>query len=395
MGPLHGLRVIEMAGLGPAPFCAMLLADMGATVLRIDRAASADLGIDLGDDPRFDVLRRGRKSVALDLKKPEAVAAVKRLVARADVLIEGFRPGIMERLGLGPDELLAIRPSLVYGRMTGFGQDGPESARAGHDINYIALSGVLNMVGRQGSAPVPPLNLVGDFGGGAMFLAFGIMAALYERSHSNKGQVVDAAMVEGAAYLTAPLHGLAAMGLWNEERGTNILDSGAPWYDTYETADGKFVALGSIEHRFFGLLLAKLGIDPSTFPAQMDRDQWPVMRARFAEIFRSRTRDEWSEILGNDDTCVSPVLSMSEAPLHPHNVARATFIDIAGVVQPAPTPRFSRSRTDTPAAPARVGVGAEDTLLAWGLEAEDINILKNSGALQSVVEVTASQPKSV
>lgn len=382
MGPLHGLRVIEMAGIGPAPFCAMLLADMGATVLRVDRMSSAGLGIDLGEDPRFDVLRRGRKSIALDLKKPEAVAAVKRLVAGADVLIEGFRPGVMERLGLGPEELMAIRPSLVYGRMTGFGQDGPEAERAGHDINYIALSGVLNMIGRRGSAPVPPLNLVGDFGGGAMFLAFGVLAALYERNHSHKGQVVDAAMVEGAAYLSAPIYGLAALGLWSEERGANILDSGAPWYDSYETADGKFIALGSIEEKFFQSLLAKLGVPPSTFPQQMDRDNWPVMRSRFAEIFRSQTRSHWCEILGDDDTCVSPVLTLSEAPHHPHNVARGTFIDVAGVVQPAPAPRFSRSRPDAPEPAAPVGVDAEETLTGWGLTPGDIDALHDLGALR-------------
>jgi alpha-methylacyl-CoA racemase len=381
MGPLTGLRVVEMAGIGPAPFCAMLLADMGAEVVRIDRAARGDLGLDLGKEPRFDVLRRGRKSIALDLKKPAAVAATMRLIAQADVLIEGFRPGTMERLGLGPEQCLAINPKLVYGRMTGFGQDGPEASKAGHDINYIALSGVLSAIGRQGTAPVPPLNLVGDFGGGAMFLAFGVLAALFERGRSGSGQVVDAAMVDGSAYLSTAIHGMTALGLWQEELGTNILDSGAPWYDTYATSDGKFVAIGPVEHRFFNELLARLKIDPATFPAQFDRSRWPEMRKSFAEIFRTKTRDEWCQVMEGSDACFAPVLTISEAPQHPHNHMRHTFVDIAGVTQPAPAPRFSRSQAALPHPPPVIGANAQEILSEWGFAPHEIEELDETGAL--------------
>jgi alpha-methylacyl-CoA racemase len=381
MGPLNGLRVVEMAGIGPAPFCAMLLADMGAEIIRIDRTARGDLGLDLGKDPRFDVLRRGRKSIALDLKKPEAVEAAKRLIAQADVLVEGFRPGTMERLGLGPDECLSANPKLVYGRMTGFGQDGPEASRAGHDINYIALAGVLSTIGRKGTAPVPPLNLVGDFGGGAMFLAFGIVAALFECSRSGKGQVVDAAMVDGAAYLSTAIHGMKALSLWQEERGTNILDSGAPWYDTYATSDGKFIAIGPVEQRFFQELLVRLEIDPATFPGQFDRVRWPEMRERLAGVFKRKTRDQWCEVMQGSDACFAPVLTLSEAPLHPHNRVRDTFIDIEGVIQPAPAPRFSRSKTSIPHAPPVIGANADQTLGDWGFDPQEIAALRRSGAL--------------
>jgi alpha-methylacyl-CoA racemase len=381
MGPLNGLRVVEMAGIGPAPFCAMLLADMGAEVIRIDRTARGDLGLNLGSDPRFDVLRRGRKSIALDLKKPEAVAAAKKLIAQTDVLVEGFRPGTMERLGLGPEECLAANPKLVYGRMTGFGQEGPEAARAGHDINYIALSGVLSTIGRKDGAPVPPLNLVGDFGGGAMFLAFGIVTALFECGRSGKGQVVDAAMVDGAAYLSTAIHGMKALGLWREERGSNILDSGAPWYDTYATSDGKFVAIGPVEQRFFQELLSRLQIDLATFPEQFDRARWPEMRERFTEIFKSKTRDQWCAVMTGSDSCFAPVLTLSEAPLHPHNRTRDTFIDIEGVIQPAPAPRFSRSKTTIPHAPPVIGANADEVLNGWGFAPQDITALRKSGAL--------------
>ena len=381
MGPLNGLRVVEMAGIGPAPFCAMLLADMGAEIIRIDRTARGDLGLNLGSDPRFDVLRRGRKSIALDLKKPEAVAAAKKLIAQADVLIEGFRPGTMERLGLGPEECLSANPKLVYGRMTGFGQEGPEAARAGHDINYIALSGVLSTIGRKDGAPVPPLNLVGDFGGGAMFLAFGIVTALFECGRSGKGQVVDAAMVDGAAYLSTAIHGMKALGLWREERGSNILDSGAPWYDTYATSDGKFVAIGPVEQRFFQELLSRLQIDPATFPEQFDRARWPEMRERFTEIFKSKTRDQWCEVMTGSDACFAPVLTLGEAPLHPHNRTRNTFIDIEGVTQPAPAPRFSRSKTTIPHAPPLIGANADEVLNGWGFAPQEIAALRKSGAL--------------
>jgi len=385
MGPLKGLRVIEMAGIGPSPFCAMLLADMGADVLRIDRTARADLGLDLGHDPRFDLLRRNRKSVALDLKNPEGIAAAKRLIARADVLIEGFRPGTMERLTLAPAECLASNPGLVYGRMTGFGQEGPQASRAGHDINYIALSGVLSMIGRPDAPPVPPLNLVGDFGGGAMFLAFGVLAALFERNASGKGQVVDAAMVDGAAYLSTAIHGMMALGLWREGRGTNILDSGAPWYDAYETLDGKFIAIGPVEQRFFRELLARLGIDPSAFPEQFDRARWPEMRARFTQIFQTRTRDQWCEVMEGSDACFAPVLTPREAALHPHNAARSTFVEIAGVVQPAPAPRFNRSRTATPRPAPVIGGDADEALPDWGFSMDEIEALRASGALPESV----------
>jgi alpha-methylacyl-CoA racemase len=381
MGPLNGLRVVEIAGIGPAPFCAMLLADMGAEVIRIDRTARGDLGLDLGSDPRFDVLRRGRKSIALDLKKPEAVAAAKKLIAQADVLVEGFRPGTMERLGLGPEDCLAANPKLVYGRMTGFGQEGPEASRAGHDINYIALSGVLSTIGRKDAPPVPPLNLVGDFGGGAMFLAFGIVAALFECGRSGKGQVVDAAMVDGAAYLSTAIHGMRALGLWRDERGSNILDSGAPWYDTYATSDGKFVAIGPVEQRFFQELLSRLQINPATFPEQFDRARWPEMRERFTEIFKSKTRDQWCAVMTGSDSCFAPVLTLSEAPLHLHNRSRGTFIDIEGVTQPAPAPRFGRSKTTIPHAPPVIGANADEVLNGWGFAPQDIIALRESGAL--------------
>jgi alpha-methylacyl-CoA racemase len=381
MGPLKGLRVVEMAGIGPVPFCAMLLADMGAEVIRIDRKARGDLGLDLGEDPRFDVLRRGRKSIVLDLKNMEGVATAKRLIAKADVVIEGFRPGTMERLGLGPDEFSRSNPRLVYGRMTGFGQEGPEAARAGHDINYIALAGVLSTIGRKGTAPVPPLNLIGDFGGGAMFLAFGIVAALFECSHSGKGQVVDATMVDGAAYLSTPIHGMKALGMWQEELGTNILDSGAPWYDTYATSDGKFIAIGSVEQRFFQELLARMAIDPATMPGQFDRARWPEMRERFTDVFKSKSREQWCEVMQGADACFAPVLTLSEAPLHPHNRTRNTFIDIEGVIQPAPAPRFSRSQTTIPHGPPVIGANADEILDGWGFEPHEISALRDAGAL--------------
>ncbi|MET0408238.1 MAG: CaiB/BaiF CoA-transferase family protein [Hyphomicrobium sp.] len=381
MGPLTGLRVVEMAGIGPAPFCAMLLADMGAEIVRIDRTARADLGLDLGSDPRFDLLRRGRKSIALDLKKSDAIAATMRLIAQADVLIEGFRPGTMERLGLGPDECLMANPKLVYGRMTGFGQTGPEASRAGHDINYIALSGVLSAIGRKGAAPVPPLNLVGDFGGGAMFLAFGVLAALFERGRSGKGQVVDAAMVDGSAYLSTAIHGMTALGLWQEGLGSNILDSGAPWYDTYATSDDKFVSIGPVENRFFAELLVRLKIDPGNFPTQHDRSRWPDMRNRLTEIFRTRTRDEWCEVFEGSDACFAPVLTLSEAPQHPHNRVRETFVDIAGVTQPGPAPRFSRSQTALPHAAPVIGANAQEILRDWGFSPDELDGLRQSGAL--------------
>ncbi len=378
-GPLAGIRVIEVAGIGPGPFCAMMLADMGADVLRVDRTGPADLGLPV--DARFSVLDRGRRSVALDLKNPAAVAAVKRLVAEADALVEGFRPGVMERLGLGPDACLAVNPRLVYGRMTGWGQDGPMAAAAGHDINYIALAGVLHSIGRRGGAPVPPLNLVGDFGGGGMYLAFGIVCALLEAGRSGRGQVVDAAMVDGAASLAAAVFGLRAMGIWNDERGDNILDSGAPWYDVYETQDGRYVAIGAIEARFYADLLRLTGLDGEALPPQRDKARWGELRARLTEVFKQKTREEWCRILEGSDVCFAPVLSLTEAPAHPHNRARGTFVEVEGVVQPGPAPRFSRTPAAIQRPPARPGEHTEEALHDWGFTADDLAALRAQGAL--------------
>ncbi|HEX4080191.1 MAG TPA: CaiB/BaiF CoA-transferase family protein [Rhizomicrobium sp.] len=332
MGPLAGVRVVEFAGIGPGPFAAMLLSDMGAEVIRIDRKG--------GRVPRKDeVTCRGRRAIALDMKKLEAVGAALKLIERTDALIEGFRPGVMERLGVGPEICLQRNPKLVYGRMTGWGQTGPLAQAAGHDINYIALSGALHAIGSAGGRPVPPLNLAGDFGGGALYLAFGIVCALLEAKRSAKGQVVDAAMTDGAASLMSAFYGLFAAGIWQDARGVNLLDSGAPFYDTYATKDGKWIALGSLEPRFYEELLGKLGVAEAD--AGRDRDNWPDLRGKLAAAFKEKTRDEWDAILLGTDACYAPVLSLAEAPTHPHNAARRTFIEIDGVVQPAPAPRFS------------------------------------------------------
>ena len=379
MGPLAGLKVVEIAGIGPGPFCAMMLSDMGAEVLRVDRTGDADLGFDV--DPRFSVLNRGRRSVGIDLKNPAGVAAVKRLIAGADALIEGFRPGVMERLGLGPDECLALNPRLVYGRMTGWGQDGPVAHAAGHDINYIALAGVLHSIGRKGGPPVPPLNLVGDFGGGGMYLAFGIVCALLEAGRSGQGQVVDAAMVDGAASLAAAVFGMRAMGIWTDERGDNILDSGAPWYDVYETRDGRHVAIGSIEKRFYAELLKLTGLGGEDLPHQRDKARWPELRARLARAFKEKTRDEWCALMEGSDVCFAPVLSMAEAAQHPHNRARGTFVEVEGVPQPAPAPRFSRSKPSIQRPPARRGEHTDSALGDWGFSAGDIKSLREAGAI--------------
>ncbi|MDP6343731.1 MAG: CaiB/BaiF CoA-transferase family protein, partial [Alphaproteobacteria bacterium] len=330
MGPLAGLKVVELAGIGPVPFCSTLLADMGAEVLRIDRTAPSGLGIS-GHDTRYDLLNRGRRSISVDLKNPDGVATVLRLVEQADALVEGFRPGVAERLGLGPDVCLERNPALVYGRMTGWGQDGPVAHAAGHDINYISLSGVLYSIGTRDSGPVPPLNLTGDFGGGAMFLAFGVMAGLWEAQRSGKGQVVDTSMVEGSAYLMMGIFGMHGSGFWTDERGANILDTGSPYYGVYETKDGKWISIGSIEPKFYAELLEKSGMDQMDLPEQHDREKWPQMIATFREVFKGKTRDEWCEIMEGSDICFAPVLSMTEAPHHPQNVARESFIEIAGV----------------------------------------------------------------
>src|SRR6516165_8121369 len=354
MGPLAGFRIIEMAGIGPAPFAATLLADMGAEVIRLDRQEAADLGLP-GREPKFDVLHRGRRSLALDVKAAAGRDLVRKLAAKADALIEGFRPGVMERLGLGPDHLLALNPRLVYGRMTGFGQDGPMAQSAGHDINYIALAGVLHAIGRKGEAPVPPLNLVGDFGGGGMFLAFGVVCALLEAQKSGKGQVVDAAMVDGAAYLLAPMYAMFSQGTWRDRRGVNVLDGGAPFYDVYETKDGKWLAVGAIEARFYAEFVERLGLAGQPLPRQHDRARWPELRAAFATRIATRTRAEWEATFAGSDACVAPVLSLSEVRGHPHNEARATFLTRDGVLQPAPAPRFSRSKAELGSPPSRRG----------------------------------------
>jgi alpha-methylacyl-CoA racemase len=367
MGPLAGVRVLELEAIGPVPFCGMLLADMGAGVLLVDRPADPGLGFTLAR--RHDTLRRGRRSVMLDLKHPGAREAALQLADAADVLLEGFRPGVMERLGLGPDVLLARNPRLVYGRMTGYGQEGPLAARAGHDIDYIALAGALHAIGRAGEPPVPPLNLVGDFGGGGMLLAFGVACALAEVRASGRGQVVDAAMVDGASLLATMFSGMQAAGQWTDARGANALDSGAPWYDTYATRDGRFVAVGAIEPRFYAALLHGLGLDAAQLPAQQDRAGWPALRERFAAAFATRTRDEWCAVFDGIDACVAPVLTFDEAAAHPQARARAAHVTLAGVVQPAPAPRLSRTPGEARAAPPERGEGGEAALRDWGFDA--------------------------
>jgi alpha-methylacyl-CoA racemase len=346
-GPLQGIRVLEMVGIGPGPFCGMMLADMGADVIRVDRPADKRAGLD-GKPPtqdalRYDVTARGKRTVAIDLKNAEGVQQVLALVEQADVLIEGFRPGVMERLGLGPETCLQRNPKLVYGRMTGWGQSGPLAQAAGHDINYISISGMLGAMGRAEEAPAPPLNLVGDLGGGAMMLAYGVACALVEVRASGKGQVIDAAMTDGTALLGAMFYGMRAQGLWSARRGSNLLDGSAHFYDTYECADGKYIAIGSIEPQFYGELLQRLEITDPVFAHQFERRHWPELKRRLAAHFVTRTRAHWTELLQGTDVCFAPVLDMDEAPQHKHNIARETFIEIDGVVQPAPAPRFSRT----------------------------------------------------
>ena len=372
MGPLEGIKVLEFESIGPAPFAGMLLADMGADVLVIDRPATTDLG--LKRERWYDVMMRGKRSVTLDLKKNSAAAL--ELVARADALIEGMRPGVMERLGLGPDAVLARNPKLVYGRMTGWGQDGPLAPRAGHDINYIALAGVLHAFGRKGEAPVPPLNLVGDFGGGGMLLGFGVACALLEAARSGRGQVVDAAMVEGASLLAAMFAGFLKTKSWSEVRGVNILDTGAPWYNVYETRDGKYVSIGSIETRFYQELLQKLELKDL---GQHDRKRWPQMHKLFAKTFRSKTRAQWCKVFEGSDACFAPVLSWSEARRDAHNVSRNSFLEVGGVQQPAPAPRFSRTPGAVRRAPPERGQGGRQALRDWGFDDDAIKKLGSLG----------------
>jgi alpha-methylacyl-CoA racemase len=378
MGPLSGIRIIEIAGIGPGPFAAMMLADMGADVLRIDRAG--DRRERTG--PSFDLLTRGRKSVGIDLKHPEGKKAVLRLIERADALLEGFRPGVMERLQLGPEQCLAKNPKLVYGRMTGFGQTGPLAQTAGHDIDYIALSGALHAIGRAGDAPLPPLNLVGDFGGGGMLLAFGVVCGLLEAKNSGKGQVIDAAMCDGSSLLMMMFHGFAAAGFHDpNRRGQNLLDTGAHFYEVYETADHKHLAVGAIEPQFYAELLKRLELDPSTLPRQMDRASWPALKHRLQHTIKKRTQAEWLRIFEGSDACVAPVLSIHEAPEHPHNVARSAFVDIAGIKQPAPAPRFSRTAPQTPAPPSHPAADTDAGLSAWGFSEAEIRALRDQGAV--------------
>jgi len=372
MGPLSGIRIVEFQGIGPGPFAAMLLSDMGADVIRIDRKG--------GRTPhKAEITYRGRRAVALDLKKPEAVETALRLIEKADALIEGFRPGVMERLGLGPDVCLKRNPKLVFGRMTGWGQTGPLSGAAGHDINYIALTGALHAIGNADRKPVPPLNLVGDFGGGALYLALGVVCALLEAGKSGKGQVVDAAMTDGAASLMAMFYGMSAAGMWQDSRGVNMLDSGTHFYDTYETKDGKWISLGSIEPQFYREMLEKTGIADPEFAAQMDRSAWPALKKKLASVIRTKSRDEWDAIMLGSDVCYAPVLSLAEAPGHPHNVARKTFVDVEGMTQPAPAPRFSRTPSGVQGPPE--GANNRAALGAWGFSEQEILVLENAGAI--------------
>ncbi|HBM86979.1 MAG: CaiB/BaiF CoA-transferase family protein [Parvibaculaceae bacterium] len=373
-GPLSGVKIVEFAGIGPGPFCGMLLSDMGADVVRIDRKGG-------GGGSKFEVGARGRRSVAMDLKNPEAVEACLKLIEEADMLQEGFRPGVMERLGLGPDVCLKRNPKLVYGRMTGWGQYGPLAQAAGHDINYISLTGALHAIGRPGEKPVPPLNLVGDFGGGALYLALGMVSALTSARTTGKGQVVDCAMTDGSASLMSMFFGFTASGMWQPEKGTNMLDGGAHFYDTYETSDGKYISIGSIEPQFYALLREKAGLTEDLWDAQMDRAKWPEMKAEVEAVFKTKTRDEWSKLMEGTDICFAPVLGLDEAMDHPHNKERQTIVEIDGVQQPNVAPRFSGTPSEIQGPPPSVGAHNEEALSDWGFTSSDIDALKSSGAI--------------
>jgi alpha-methylacyl-CoA racemase len=378
-GPLAGLKVIEMAGLGPVPLATLMLAEMGAEVLRIERADAGQPPLNLPEE--YDLDRHGRSILKLDLKRPAGMQLLLRLAALADLLVEGFRPGVMERLGLGPDILLQHNPALIYGRLTGFGQDGPLSGRAGHDITYLAYAGLLHAIGRKGSPPVPPLHLVADQGGGAMMLIAGVLAALFQRSRTGRGQVVDASMIEGASMLAAPIHAYMAAGLWSDRRGENLLDSGAPFYDTYETKDGKHIAVGCLEPRFFAEFARLLPLAGHFVGSQYDKSSWPAMRAAIAERVREESRDEWAELFATSDACVAPVLSLVEARNHPHNRARQSFVTSGRLERPAPAPRFSQDPTAVAGAPAAADREAASILARFGFSQEEIAALAKAGVL--------------
>src|SRR3984957_329761 len=384
MGPLEGIKIVELAGIGPAPFCAMLLADMGAEVLRVDRVANVGTDTDRdGNDARYNLLLRGRRNIAVDLNNKEGQDAVLRLIERADALIEGFRPGVMERLGLGPDICLQHNKRLVYGRMTGWGQDGPIAHIAGHDINYIALSGALAAIGETGGPPVPPLNLVGDFGGGALYLAMGGLAGILNAKATGKGEVIHCSMGEGAAPRTPSIYGALAAGAWIEERGRNRTDGGSHFYHVYETKDGEFITVGPIEPQFYKLLLTHTGLEGAELPAQSERAQWPAMQQRFAALFKQKTRAEWVAIMQQTDICFAPVLRMSEAIRHEHNRHRDSFVEIGGIPQPAPAPRFSGTPSGGQRPPAYTGENTDEVLRDWGFSQAEIAALHQKGAVKS------------
>ncbi len=373
MGPLSGIKIIEVGGIGPGPFCGMMLSDMGADIIRVERKGGLSLS-----DPKYDLLTRNRKSISINLRNPQGAKTLLKMIEQVDALQEGFRPGVMEKLGIGPDNCLKRNPRLVYGRMTGWGQEGPLARAAGHDINYIALSGALHSIGRKDQCPVPPLNLVGDFGGGGMLLAFGMVCALLETQKSGQGQVVDAAMTDGSATLMTMIYGLKAAGLWTDKPGTNLLDTGAHFYDTYETADKKFIAIGAIEPQFYELLLKLAEIDDPDFQNQLDFAQWPQLKEKLTILFKTKTRDAWCKIMEGSDVCFAPVLSMSEAPEHPHNKQRNTFIENNGVLQPAPSPRFSRTAPEVRNPPPIPGQDTESVLADFGFSVGEIDSLKSS-----------------
>jgi len=381
-GPLAGYKIIEIAGIGPGPFAAMMLADMGAEVVRVERAGA--VRGPLPEGAHFDTLLRGRRNIAIDLKNPDGVEALLTLVESADALIEGFRPGVMERLGVGPDDCRARNPKLVFGRMTGWGQDGPYAQAAGHDINYISLAGALAHFGRAGEGPVPPLNMVGDFGGGGMFLAYGVVCALLEAQRSGEGQVVDTAMVDGTAVLMSMFWAFKSIGLHDEnQRGTNMLDTGAPFYDVYRCRDGEYVSIGSIEPQFYAELIRIMGLEgDELFAKQMDRAEWPAVKSRLTELFAQKTSAEWCELMEMTDVCFAPVLTMSDAAQHPHNVARGTFIDVAGTTQPAPAPRFSRTVPEVSMPPAHAGADTRAVLSGWGIGEATIEQWIDAGAVK-------------